>query len=130
MSQKKPKTYKQIKEVWYKKLEKSGFKDIEKNEYRLKTYSKQLNKTKKLKDYESTRDYYYMVNQFLGCYKFKNKLEQVIWEYYSLGMSARKIAKILRKVKVSIKPNKDNVALIIKRLVEEMKKMYVIGYND
>ncbi len=70
-----------------------------------------------------------MAGQFLNNYNFRSKLEKVIWEYHCNGISYRNIAKLLRKVKTSMTPNKDNINAIINKLEIEMKKLYMPHYK-
>jgi hypothetical protein len=124
--------YKHLKEVWYKKLERSGFDDIEHDEQRLKQWSFKFYNEQRAYSWESRNEYYSMAGRFLHDYKFKNNFEKTIWEYHMNALSVRDIAKLLRKIPVSrikMKANKDNVLAIIKRLVHEMKKMYMPGYD-
>lgn len=124
---KKPQTLEELKTYWYAKLSKDGFEDIEKDEFNLKQYSSRFNQDAVVRNWHSKSEYYSMAGQFLNNYKFASNLEKVIWEYHANGIGMRDIAKLLQKVKVkSIKPNKDNVQKIVSRLVEEMKKMYLV----
>lgn len=125
---KKPQDYKTLKDLWYKKLAKTGFYDIEWDEYDFKdvTPSVRFSRPIVIRNWHAKSEYYSMAGRFLHEYKFASNLEKAIWDYHSNGISARNIVKLLKKVKV-IKPNKDNISTIIKRLVGKMKEMYMTG---
>lgn len=126
----KAESFADIQKKWYAKLKKSGFEDAERPEgdrFALKNPSEACKRDIVIKDYYAKLEYYSMARKFIHDYKFESNLEKVIWEYHSEGVSVRNIAKLLKKVKV-MKPNKDNVALIVARLADEMKKMYLVGY--
>ncbi len=122
-----PESFQDLKATWYAKLEKSGFEDAERDEYTLRFSSSKFNTDETARNYYAKLEYYTMAGKFLHDHKFVSNLEKVIWEYHVNGISARNIAKLLKKVKI-IKPNKDNVSQIIARLVKEMKKIYLVGY--
>lgn len=126
----KPESYQKLKVYWYKKLAKSGFRDIERDgpKYKIESYDTQFNTQEAARTWYAKSEYYSMARRFLHDYKFKSNLEKVIWEYHSEGISYRNIAKLLKNVKIMI-PNKDNVNNIVKRLIVEMKKMYLVGYE-
>lgn len=136
---KKPQTLNELRTVWYKKLELNEFKDIEKDEYYFKdtageTSSDRFKTNSVRRNYYAKSEYYYLATHFLNDYSFKSPLESIIWEYHSNGVSIRGIVGILNKIKVlkhnkKIKPNKDNISSIIRKLAKEMKKMYSIGYK-
>lgn len=116
-----------LKEVWYRKLERSGFKDIEHDENNLIDYSSSFNHNKRsAKDFYAKSEYYSMAGQFLNEFKFKSKLQKIIWEYHSNGVSARNIAKVLAKTRVS-NLRKSQIWNILKPLVAEMKRMYLFN---
>ena len=119
-------TAQELREVWYRKLERSGFEDIESDEYKLKQYSQYFCSPVANKDREAKSEYYSMAGRFLHDYKFKNNLEKVIWEYHSHAISMRNIAKTLNKTRVR-KFNKDNVHAILKPLIKEMKRLYLVS---
>jgi hypothetical protein len=123
----KTKSYKEIREVWYKKLETSGFKDIETNDYNLKTNSNVFAKKRSIKSQDSKYEYFYMARQFLNDYKFNSRKEQIIWEYWSEGMSVTGIVETLRKTKIVPKNFDNNKAFsIITKLKEIMLDMYLM----
>lgn len=122
--------YQSLKKVWYKKLEKSGFQDIEQDEFNLKQYSFRITQAAVRRSWHASSEYYYMADQFLHNFKFKNNLERIIWEYHANGISMRDIAKLLKKVKFHKKIHYLDIYYTIKRLTHEMKKMYLVGYND
>lgn len=126
MSKKPQPNLKELQKEWYEKLEKSGFQDIEKDEYNFKTvtHASRFSQEVVARTYEAKSEYYSMCGRFLHEYKFESELERVIFEYHAEAISTRNIAKLLKKVKI-IKPNKDNVSQIIKKLVIKMKKMYL-----
>lgn len=128
--QKQPVTndYQSLKTVWYAKLKKSGFKDAEKNEHRLKQWSSKFKAPNIRNSWDSKHEYYSMARQFLNNYKFESNLEKAIWEYHVEGISYRNIAKLLKKVKTSITPNKDNINTIVNLLEIEMKIMLMPGF--
>lgn len=117
-----------LKDVWYRKLERSGFEDIERDEYKLKRSSKDFCLPVVNRDWEAKNEYYSMTGRFLNEYKFKNNLEKVIWEYHSNAISMRDIAQTLNKTRVK-KFNKDSVHSILKPLIKQMKKMYLVGLD-
>jgi hypothetical protein len=120
--------FKQLQAKWYKKLKDSGFEDAESSESHLKKWSNCF--TREVQTDEqllAKREYYRMAENFLTTYKFKTRLDQVIWDYHSNGMSARNIAATLNEVKIR---SKSAVHLVIKRLREEMFKEYGIISND
>lgn len=128
---KKKQSFKELQSYWYKKVLKSGFEDVEENEHHLKSWSSKFNRASVVRNWYSKSEYYSMASQFLHNYKFKNNLEKTIWDYHSNAISVRDIADLLKKARVkSITPNKDNINEIIQRLTIEMKRMYLVGYND
>lgn len=116
-------SYEKLKEVWYKKLERSGFEDIEKDEFNLKQYSSRFAEATVVRNWHAKSEYYSMAGQFLNNYKFNSRLEKIIWEYHSNGISIRDIVKILKKVRVS-QLKRARIHQILAKLVLEMKKMY------
>lgn len=134
----KPLDYASEKKVWYAKLAKSGFVDVEYDEYNLKRNSGYLNEDgregvnleKRRLKLEQTLEYYSMCRRFLWDFNFQSKIEKVIWEYHSESISCRNIAKILKEVKTKRGYSKSTVHLIVQRLEREMKKLYMLGYNE
>ncbi len=131
MKVRKPRTYEEERKIWYKKLSKS-FQDIEKDEFNFKTglNSSRFKNSNTLRDYHAKSEYYSMAGQFLNNFKFSSNLERIIWEYHSNAVSCRNIAKILRRVSTSRKFNKDSINKVIRSLVIEMKKLYLVGFKD
>lgn len=129
MAKTKKDSYLAQREVWYKKLKRSGFEDIEMNETQLKRYSTDFNTVTVVRTYEAKTEYYSMARRFLNSFQFETPRERIIWEYHSNAISCRNIAKILNKISRK-KTNKDLVNIIIKRLTKEMKKLYLVGYNE
>ena len=127
----KPQDYETQKRYWYRKLARSGFHDIEREgpKYKVEAHTARFNTEAVARSWHAKTEYYSMAGQFLNNYKFASRLEKIIWEYHTNGISARNIAKLLKKVKI-IKPNKDNISTIIKRLIIEMKKLYLPGYKS
>lgn len=123
MSKPKKTEYERVRDVWYKKLADDGFNDIE-----LVWFGgRGTSRSEQWKDpdlRQATVDYYCMAQHFLNEYEFDTEVEKIMWEYYSNGLSFREIAKVLNKTKVT-KTNKDAVWLIIKRLEEIMKGLYL-----
>jgi hypothetical protein len=127
-SNKKPESYASVRKKWYAKLKKTGFKDIEKNDYTLKEYSSIFAKDKAVRSWDAKTAYYYMATQFLNTYKFSSELDRIIWEYHTNAISIRNITKILNKTKV-LRTNRDAIWQILRQLVIEMKKLYLVGYK-
>ncbi len=126
----KNKSYQEVRDTWYRKLEKSGFQDIETNEFNLKNDSNIFTK-KKTKYHNGGGDakyeYFYMARQFLNDYKFKNKREEIIWAYWSEGMSVEDIAETLQKTKIFPKKfTRNMVWYTLKPLKEKMLEMYLV----
>jgi hypothetical protein len=118
----KDKNFQKLQQKWYAKLEKSGFKDIEQDEDNLKRWSSDFTTKKFLDTYEAKADYYYMATQFLNDYKFETQIERVIWEYHAEGISNRNVAKLLKKVKISM--SHSSVLIIVSRLKKIMYALY------
>jgi len=73
-----------------------------------------------------------MASQFLNNYKFKSKLETVIWEYHTNAISIDNIAEIIYKLKIVHLKKKalhTTIYRIITRLRREMMKLYMNGYK-
>jgi len=120
-------SYSQLRKIWYGKLKKEGFDDIETTQGYLKDYSSRVMRKN---DHENLLDswpskiaYYDMCTTFLNEHKFEAKLDQVIWEYHTNGISNRNIAKLLKKVKIYT--NYESIRLIVKRLQTIMKQRYL-----
>lgn len=123
---KKPSDFEKLKATWYKKLKKSGFEDVEANENDLKVNSSKFTRTRTLHiDWDARHTYYRLATHFLNDYKFKNRIEQIIWEYHSNGISMRNIVSLLKQTRVKRKVNKDQVNTIITRLECAMKALYL-----
>lgn len=125
------KDFKKLQDKWYRKLKKSGFVDQEQNEKHLKQPSGiasiyrpngssrlddwlEMGITSSIKNHWKTQ-YYSRARQFLGEYKFKNRLERTIFEMHVEGIGVRAIADKIKKFK------RASVHNIIKRLVKVMK---------
>jgi len=67
-----------------------------------------------------------MARQFLNNYAFKTKKEEIIWEYHANGLSARKIAAIFKKARLT-PTSKSQMWRILNPLIIEMKRMYLVG---
>lgn len=124
--------FKKLQDKWYKKLEKSGFLDAEQDEVHLKHHS---GKTRIAGDEEGLRlggltldhpalisigatnkyNYYLRCREFLGEFKFKNKMERQVFEMHSEGLGERVIAK-------NLKTYRTKITTILKRLIREMNE--------
>jgi hypothetical protein len=122
-SQFKTPKFKELQEKWYKKLEKSGFKDIEQDEYYFADGHGVSTIDKRRVTWEIQQEYYRLATHFLNDHKFKNRFEQIVWEYHSNGMSVRDIADTLNKVRRK-KTDYNTVWEIIRDLRILMKTMY------
>ncbi len=131
--QKRPKTYEQERDEWYAKLEKEGFKDLEDKEGRLKRWSSDIfGKTKALVQgggWQIKAEYYSMCERFLAEYPFETELEKTIWAYHTEAISVRDIAETLNKLRRKNKTNRQAVWLVVSRLEDRMKQMYLAGYK-
>jgi hypothetical protein len=127
--QTKPKTYQELKTYWYKKLAKSGFEDIENDKQQLKQSSSKFSEAVVVRTWSAKSEYYSMAGQFLHSYKFKTPLERIVWEYHANGISIRDIADTLNKVKRQ-KLKKDKIFAILKRLIKEMKSIYLVSTKN
>ena len=112
-----------LKDEWYKKLEDSGFQDIEQDEERLKSWSSQRYIHSDPVNWAAKFAYHQMATNFLEEYRFKNKLEQAIWEYHANGLSAREIVKVLKSLNVP-KHSRQKLDQIITRLKTKMFDLY------
>jgi hypothetical protein len=120
--------YKQLRKEWYKKLKDEGFNDIEKLdgdliEWHTSRFTKATNRRYSI---EAKSDYYYLANQFLNTYKFKNELFRAIWEYHANGISQRDIVKLLNQLNLTEK-GRGFVEYVLKKHKEIMFGMYVNG---
>lgn len=122
-------SYESLKKTWYAKLKKSGFEDLEKDEYNFKagTHGSYFRTKETVRNYYAKSEYYSIAGQFLHNYEFESNLEKVIWEYHANGISIRNIVMLLKKVR--IKRNKDDIHKVLKKLVTEMKKRYLVGFE-
>ncbi len=108
--------FKKLQEKWYKKLEKEGFKDIENfslesrplkewHNFKFKRakfgnelYQDQIQNLLNHKDFD---EYCKMMVKHGNC-KFTKKQVREIWELHVQGLSTRKIAKKMKRVKARI----------------------------
>jgi hypothetical protein len=92
------KAFKELQSKWYGKLKKSGFDDIEQDEEHLKIWHSHffLSRYDATK-YEAKEEYYRMAGHFLNDYKFKTKVEKLIWQYHCDGISLREITDRLKE---------------------------------
>jgi hypothetical protein len=112
-----------LQKTWYEKLKRKGFSDIEKNEYDFKgTMESFLDKRRVT--WQATEEYYRLSTHFLNDHKFASRIEQIIWEYHTNGISGRDIADILNKVRKK-KILRMTVWRIVKRLENIMKDKYL-----
>ena len=112
-----------LKAEWSKKLKASGFNDIEQDEIYFKSGARSF------ASQTANEAYYAMASDFLREHSFVNHLERIIWEYHSNGISLRNIAKILTKVRHK-KISRFPIHQVVQRLEIEMKKMYLLGFNE
>ncbi len=110
--------------IWYKKLKDEGFKDIEdptgpRNGGRGAPRVDNLNEVQQ----DAIREYYSMARQFFTEYKFKDKVDKLIWEQYSEGIAVRQISTIL-KTKSIIKA-KSSIWQRVKKLEKLMYAKYM-----
>lgn len=119
-----PNDYQAQKKYWYAKLRASGFDDVELSDTTLKLGSEQFRRPRSLNSWQAKATYYQMASNFLNDYKFKTRLERIIWQYHSEGISVRDIADTLKKAKVHKKMGKDAVWTVVHRLEVLMKEMY------
>lgn len=118
--------YEKLRAVWYNKLKVDGFVDIEQDEENLKVWSTRWwNQAPHPIVMEAKAAYYQLAERFLEDYKFKNKVERIIWEYHANAISIRNIVKLLKQTKLVKRTNRDAVYDVIKRLKESMIKMYL-----
>lgn len=119
-----PNDYAAQKKYWYDKLKQSGFDDIELSDTTLKLGSEQFRRPRSMHGWQAKAAYYQMASNFLNDHRFDNRLERIIWQYHSEGISVRDIAITLNKAKVHRKMSKDIVWAIVNRLTKIMKKLY------
>lgn len=125
MPKKKQLSFEELKDHWYKKLAKSGFVDIEKNEDYLHEWHGHRFKGVPKEVREAKVRYYTLAEHFLNEFPFRTEVDKVIWSYHAEGIAVRDIARLLRKAKVkSVKTNKTNVWMIIKKLRSSMYAFY------
>lgn len=111
-----------LQKLWYKKLKNEGFNDIEHGSGFLDRSYTKSNRTPL--EIEVIQHYYSLAHQLLNNHKFEDKIEQIIWEYHTEGLSAREIANIL--VQLGIKKKKHvTVHKTIKKLENIMKERYL-----
>jgi hypothetical protein len=121
--------YEELRAIWYEKLKEEGFKDIESDEHRLKVWSSSKFSKEPVELWQAKEAYYSMAAKFLVDHKFEDKLERIVWEYYSNGMSVRDIATTLNKVGIT-QMKRTSIWEIISRLEDIMKTYYLVGYSD
>ena len=107
---------------WYAKLAKSGFEDVEFDETHFKRGTAAIDQ-RYGGPIESKIQYYQMATYFLNDYDFKDKIQEIIWEYHANGMSARSISETLNRVRRK-KIDPQTVWTVIRDLRVLMKKMY------
>lgn len=121
--------FKELEKKWYEKLKnkphKEGkFRDIElKNGALRDDHMKAMLLNPHQVVWEAKQTYYQMTTAFLEEYKFDNKLDKIIWEYHSNGISYRDITKILAKIRIN--RSRTWVYFIIKKLKASMWAMYM-----
>lgn len=121
------KEFNKLKQVWYKKLKKSGFEDIELNEKYLKNPSSKFLRKRSLDTFQNRENYYYMATCFLNDYKFKTRLDKIVWEYHANGISVRNIVMLLKTVK--IRCNRDSICKKTQELRKIMEQLYLPEYS-
>lgn len=119
-----PTEYDKLRAYWYEVLKQQGFDDIEADDENLKVWSSKFTRKKSLDTMQAKEEYYRMATNFLREYKFKSRLERIIWEYHTNAISVRDIAKLLNDAKVS-ELKKDAIWTIVNRLETLMKKRYL-----
>lgn len=100
---------------WYKKLSKNGFEDIEQLDGNLKKWSNK--KASVIRD--SQAEYYRLAQQYLHSNRFPSKLDKVVWEYHSMGLSIVKISKQMDKSRGSIEWHINKMRAIFKLRQED-----------
>lgn len=118
--------FKKLKAKWDNKLAKSGFEELETKSGDLRNTTKSGGVIDKRRvTWEQQQEYYYLATHFLNDHEFKNKNEEIIWEYHSNGMSIRNIVETLNKVRKK-KTDRQTVWEIVKALSNEMKTLYKV----
>lgn len=118
-------TFNQLQDKWYDKLKKSGFEDLEYKNGSIRSCKPSTARQKDPSLRQATEEYYYMATHFLNDNKFENRLDQIIWEYHTNGISIRDIASTLNKTRRRHKFTKYAVEDVINRLVAQMKAKYL-----
>lgn len=121
-------SFDKLKDKWYAKLKKSGFDDIERSAMYLKRDTAYYSQHPHDGQWQEKAAYFQMATNFLEEYKFENRIDQIVWEYHSNGMSMREIAIALKSAKV--KMTKDKAFAIIKRLKVKMFDMYMVSTKE
>lgn len=127
------KKFKDLEQRWYKKLKTSGFDDHENGPGKqdLPLVPKKSGALYFLRDkeryasggFEVKQEYYRLAGHFLHEYSFDTDLDFEIWKLHAEGQSVRKTVIILAHK--GIKTYKRQVDECIRRLVLEMKNLYV-----
>ncbi len=121
--------FKTLKAKWYAKLKRSGFDDLEIEETGLLRGGPPIRNAIPRRDgrdggpWESKAEYYRLAEHFLNEHEFDSKLEKIIWEYHSNGMSVRDIALTLNKVRKK-KTTRNPVWEIVAELRTKMYALY------
>lgn len=121
--------FKKLRQEWYAKLKAEGFNDIETLAGDLKEFSTSGSRNiKKVLTqsggWQFKQEYYRLASKFLNEYKFNTKLDSIIWEYHTNGISVRNIAKAL--IEINVKTNRTDVWKVVKRLKIKMFDMYLV----
>ena len=120
------KQFNKLQAKWDAKLKKSGFTDLEPlRGGRLTNTTTSNGILDKRRDdrWEADAEYYRLATHFLNDHEFKNRFEEIVWEYHSNGISVRNIAKTLNKVRWK-KTDYQTVWEIVKELRQLMFKKY------
>lgn len=119
------KDYRKLQAEWDRKLKKSGFEDIEQRNGEFKNRVTSNGSPSRLDPatFEAWQTYYRLAGQFLHEHQFDSPIERQIWELHADGLSAHKIAVILKKQRIR-KKSHDTISIIIRRLADEMVKKY------
>lgn len=118
--------FKALKAKWDAKLKKSGFDDIEVEGTDLLRGGNPIrtdNGKRNGGPWELKAEYYRLAHHFLNEKEFANRIDEIIWEYHSEGMSVRDIVLTLNKVRRK-KVNRMLIWRIVERLRDEMKALY------
>jgi hypothetical protein len=86
------KEFKKLQSKWYKKLADAGFEDIEQEDGNLKRWASSVFKSR----YDPTlfaakEEYYRLAGQFLHDHVFDTRVEKMIWERHTAGISQEDI---------------------------------------